>query len=137
MTAIFQTARMIATAVATFTFGLVGLTGLVYILHILWGHSALFSRLPPAEQLDEWMGRGLAFGMPWLTLGMVSAIGQGWLSTGLVWTGDPQTSFLLVLWLYYAALLSGRLTLDWDGAGPALLTLVGAAGVGVVLAFSI
>ncbi|MBC7264683.1 MAG: cytochrome c biogenesis protein CcsA [Chloroflexi bacterium] len=137
MIATLQAVRMIATAMATISFGLAGLTGLVYIMQITWRQSPLFPKVPPAERLDRWMEQGLAFGMPWLTLSMVSAIGEGWLSTGRVWPGDPQTSSLLALWLYYSALLSGRLRLNWAGVGPAWMTLVGAVSAALALAVSL
>ncbi len=86
---------------------------------------AIYYRLPSLEALDRLTLTTLAVAFPFLTvglaLGMVSA-GHGWGSRLLF---DPLALFSIVMWLVYAAMLSGRALGHWRGRRAAYLAIAG------------
>jgi cytochrome c-type biogenesis protein CcsB len=91
----------------------------------------LYHRLPSLNILDELNARALFLGFPLLTQGII---------TGSVWAKYVSGSYLhwnlkslplLLAWMIYALLLSGRYTLGWQGKKAAVAAM---AGFFVVLA---
>ncbi|MFP6625576.1 MAG: c-type cytochrome biogenesis protein CcsB [Deltaproteobacteria bacterium] len=87
----------------------------------------MISRLPSLEKLDRLNYRCLAWGLPLLTLAILS--GGIWASAawGRFWSWEPREVLSLVTWVIYAALLRSRLTADLRGRKAAVYTMVGFA----------
>lgn len=82
-------------------------------------------RLPSLDVLDEVSYRGVAFGFPLLTIGIVTGAiwaDQAW---GRWWGWDPKETWSLITWLFYGAYLHTRLTMGWRGRHSAILAVVG------------
>lgn len=91
--------------------------------------SAFYYRLPSLEVCDELYSRSLVFGLPFLSLGIVT--GFVWASRR--WTGawelDPKILASLVTWLIYLALFSARLSGSWRGRRAAYVAIFGFAAM--------
>ena len=81
--------------------------------------------LPSLDVLDEVSYRGVAFGFPLLTIGIVTGAiwaDQAW---GRWWGWDPKETWSLITWLFYGGYLHTRLTMGWRGKHSAILAVVG------------
>jgi cytochrome c-type biogenesis protein CcsB len=85
----------------------------------------MISRLPSLEQLDRLNFQLLLWGLPLLTLGIVTGGVWAMNATGRFWSGEPREILSLVTWLIYAGLLQFRLTAGLRGRRAATLTIVG------------
>lgn len=86
---------------------------------------AFAKRLPSLDVLDEVSYRGIAFGFPLLTIGIVTGAiwaDQAW---GTWWSWDPKETWSLITWLFYGGYLHTRLTMGWRGRHSAILAVVG------------
>lgn len=85
----------------------------------------LYYRLPSLETLDRFTYRTLLLGFPFLTAGLV--LGALWAPTawGSLLTFDPLALFSVVMWIVYAATLSGRVAGGWRGRRAAYFTIAG------------
>ncbi|MBE0428801.1 MAG: c-type cytochrome biogenesis protein CcsB [Thermoleophilia bacterium] len=86
---------------------------------------AFAKRLPSLDVLDEVSYRGIAFGFPLLTIGIVTGAiwaDQAW---GRWWGWDPKETWSLITWLFYGAYLHTRLTMGWRGRHSAVLAIAG------------
>lgn len=86
-------------------------------------------RLPSLDVLDEVSYRGIAFGFPLLTIGIVTGAiwaDQAW---GRWWGWDPKETWSFITWVYYGAYLHTRLTMGWRGRHSAILAVVGLVAV--------
>lgn len=82
-------------------------------------------RLPSLDVLDEVSYRGIAFGFPLLTIGIITGAiwaDQAW---GRWWGWDPKETWSLITWLFYGAYLHTRLTMGWRGRHSAVLAVIG------------
>lgn len=82
-------------------------------------------RLPSLDVLDEVSYRGIAFGFPLLTIGIITGAiwaDQAW---GRWWGWDPKETWSLITWLFYGAYLHTRLTMGWRGRHSAILAVLG------------
>ncbi|MBI5869940.1 MAG: c-type cytochrome biogenesis protein CcsB [Actinobacteria bacterium] len=82
-------------------------------------------RLPSLDVLDEVSYRGIAFGFPLLTIGIITGAiwaDQAW---GRWWGWDPKETWSLITWLFYGAYLHTRLTMGWRGRHSAILAVIG------------
>jgi len=84
---------------------------------------AFYYRLPSLEVCDNLYSRSLIFGLPFLTLGILT--GFVWASRR--WTGpwefDPKILASLVTWLLYLLLFSTRLSGTWRGRRAAYIAV--------------
>ncbi len=87
------------------------------------GHIVL--RLPSLEQLDRLNYRCLAWGLPLLTLGIITGGIFAMSTWGSFWSWEPRELLSLITWVLYAALLQFRLTSGLRGRLAATLTIVG------------
>ncbi|MBP2675942.1 MAG: ResC/HemX-like cytochrome c biosis rane protein [Deltaproteobacteria bacterium] len=85
----------------------------------------VFKRLPSLDVLDDINYRCLQIGFPLLTLGIITGSIWAEYAWGSYWSWDPKEVWSLVTWLFYAALLHGRLTVGWRGRKAAILAIVG------------
>jgi len=110
-------------------FGLACLVSLVYLWQErqLKTHSVgrFLRRLPPLETLDDVNFRFLTWGFILLTLGILSGVLWAELSFGRLWSWEPRTIWSTIIWMIYAVLLHGRVTVGWGGRRAATLTIVG------------
>jgi cytochrome c-type biogenesis protein CcsB len=75
--------------------------------------------------LDRWSYRTLGFGVPCLTLGIIS--GAVWANEawGSYWSWDPKENWALVTWIVFASYLHARLNEGWKGLEAASLGAIG------------
>ncbi|MDD2850922.1 MAG: c-type cytochrome biogenesis protein CcsB [Desulfuromonadaceae bacterium] len=86
---------------------------------------ALFQKLPSLETMDEINYRCLAIGFPLLTFAIISGSIWSEQASGSYWVWDHKQTWSLIIWLIYAALLHGRLTIGWRGKKAAILSILG------------
>ena len=90
---------------------------------------AFYYRLPSLEICDELYFRSLIFGLPFLTLGIVT----GFIGASREWQGpwelDPKIFAALITWLIYLILFSTRLSGSWRGRRSAYLAVFGFAAM--------
>ncbi len=112
-------------------FAVAAATSLVYLAQegLLKSHrnGAMIRRLPSLEELDRLSFRCLVWGLPLLTMGILS--GGIWASAawGRFWSWEPREILSLITWLIYAALLRSRLAGGLRGRRAAKFTLIGFA----------
>ncbi len=90
----------------------------------------LLPGLPSLETLDQANFRCLTWGFVLLTLSILSGVLWAELSFGRLWSWEPRTIWTTIVWMIYAVLLHGRVTVGWGGRRAARLTI---AGFGVLL----
>jgi len=86
---------------------------------------ALFQKLPSLDTMDEISYRCLTVGFPLLTVAIISGAIWSEQAMGSYWVWDRKQTWSLIIWLIYAALLHGRLTIGWRGKRAAILSIVG------------
>jgi ABC-type uncharacterized transport system permease subunit len=84
-----------------------------------------YYRMPSLETLDRLTLMTLTAAFPFLTVGLA----LGFVRAGGAWgrdrVGDPLALFSLVMWLVYAATLSGRVIGHWRGRRAAYFSIAG------------
>lgn len=86
---------------------------------------ALFQKLPSLETMDEISYRCLTVGFPLLTVAIISGSIWSEQAMGSYWVWDRKETWSLIIWLIYATLLHGRLTIGWRGKRAAILSILG------------
>lgn len=90
---------------------------------------AFYYRLPSLELCDELYFRSLIFGLPFLTIGIVT----GFIGASREWKGpwelDPKILASLITWFIYLFLFSTRLSGSWQGRRSAYLAIFGFAAM--------
>ena len=89
------------------------------------GSGAVISKLPDSDTLDEISYRAIAWGFPFLGVGIVSGAVWANYAWGTYWSWDPKETWSLITWLLYAAYLHGRVTRGWRGKKCAYLSVAG------------
>jgi cytochrome c-type biogenesis protein CcsB len=79
---------------------------------------------PSLEKLDELNYRLLAWGFPFLTLGIVTGAIWAHFAWGQFWSWEARETWSLVTWSLYAMLLHARVTGGWRGRRAATLTIL-------------
>ena len=101
----------------------------MYVLqeHQLKGRrpGAFYYRLPPLETIDRFTYRALTLGFPFLTAGLLLGVLWAGANAGRLLSFDPLTVFSVVMWVVYAATLSGRAVGIWRGRRAAYFAIVG------------
>ncbi|MCI0428752.1 MAG: cytochrome c biogenesis protein [Nitrospiraceae bacterium] len=100
--------------------------------------NVLYSKLPALDFLDHLNQQSIVTGFPLLTLGIITGSLSAEFSQGSYLNWNPEQTGALVTWVFYFAVLMGRLTVGWRAKRAAYLTIIGFAGViltliGVVL----
>jgi ABC-type uncharacterized transport system permease subunit len=83
------------------------------------------SRMPPLETLDRLTLVTLTAAFPFLTVGLALGFVQAGRAWGRDLVLDPLSFFSFVMWLVYAATLSGRVIGRWHGRRAAYFAIVG------------
>ncbi|MGO8732455.1 MAG: inner membrane protein YpjD [Terriglobia bacterium] len=90
---------------------------------------AFYYRLPSLELCDELYYRSLLFGLPLLTLGILT----GFIWASRTWKGpwefDPKILASLLSWLIYLVLFSTRVSGAWRGRRAAYVAIFGFATI--------
>src|SRR5438552_607806 len=90
---------------------------------------AFYYRLPSLEVCEELYYRSLVFGLPFLSLGILT----GFVWASRAWKGpwelDPKILASLVTWLIYLILFSTRLSGSWRGRRAAYVAIFAFAAV--------
>jgi len=88
-----------------------------------------YYRLPSLETCDELYYRSLVFGLPFLSLGILT----GFVWASRTWKGpwelDPKIVASLVTWLIYLVLFSTRVSGGWRGRRAAYIAIFGFAAI--------
>ncbi|HVB29001.1 MAG TPA: cytochrome c biogenesis protein CcsA [Terriglobia bacterium] len=88
-----------------------------------------YYRLPSLEVCDQLYFRSLLFGLPFLTLGILT----GFIWAARMWHGpwelDPKILAALVTWFIYLFLFSARLSGSWPERRSAYVAIVGFAAI--------
>jgi cytochrome c-type biogenesis protein CcsB len=100
--------------------------------------NVLYSKLPALDFLDHLNQQSIVMGFPLLTLGIITGALSAEFSRGSYLNWNPEQAWALVTWVFYFAVLMGRLTMGWRAKRAAYLTIIGFVGViltliGVVL----
>ncbi|MFH1624174.1 MAG: c-type cytochrome biogenesis protein CcsB [Pseudomonadota bacterium] len=84
-----------------------------------------YYRLPSLKLLDDINHYSLSIGFLLLTMAMIT--GSIWArhAWGAFWSWDAKQVWSLLTWVFYAALLHGRINIGWRGRRAALLAIVG------------
>ncbi|HET7214066.1 MAG TPA: cytochrome c biogenesis protein CcsA [Terriglobia bacterium] len=88
-----------------------------------------YYRLPSLEVCDQLYSRSLRFGLPFLTVGILTGFfwaAQTWHGA---WELDPKILAALITWLIYLFLFSARLSGTWPGRLSAYVAIVGFAAI--------
>lgn len=85
---------------------------------------SFFARLPSLETLDSISHYSLMWGIPFLTLGMITGAIYAQYALGSYWRWDPKEVWSLITWLFYAVLLHQRITVGWRGRRAALMSII-------------
>jgi len=89
----------------------------------------LIDAFPSTEVLDEVSYKTIAWGFPWLGLGIIAGGAWANYAWGAYWSWDPKETWSLITWFIYGGYLHARLTKGWDGKKTAYLSILGFAGV--------
>jgi len=86
---------------------------------------ALMKRFPSLESLDRINYLLLVWGFPLMTLGILTGSMWAGIHWGDYWSWEPRQISSVIAWLFYGAILHGRITAGLRGKKAALLTMVG------------
>ncbi|OGQ59359.1 MAG: c-type cytochrome biogenesis protein CcsB [Deltaproteobacteria bacterium RIFCSPLOWO2_02_FULL_53_8] len=87
--------------------------------------NAIVDMFPDSNMLDELGYRAIAWGFPFLTIGIISGAVWADYAWGTYWSWDPKETWSLITWLIYAAYLHARVTRGWRGKRAAWLSIAG------------
>ncbi len=118
--------HVLATALG---YGGLVLAGSAGLLRLLSG-----GRLPVSpDEAEEVAERGLAWGYPWLTLGMVLGMVWGWWTWGRPWSWSPKEILTLLTWGLFTLAFHTRRLKGWRGWKHALILVAGLAALVLTL----
>lgn len=87
--------------------------------------NSLLEAFPESRVLDEMSYRSIAWGFPFLGVGIVSGAVWANYAWGTYWSWDPKETWSLITWFIYAAYLHARVTRGWRGKRAAYLSIAG------------
>lgn len=87
--------------------------------------NGLINAFPEAKILDELSYRAIAWGFPFLAVGIVSGAVWANYAWGQYWSWDPKETWSLITWFIYAAYLHARVTRGWKGKRAAYISIAG------------
>lgn len=132
---VFQTVWVHVTLsmLGTIGFGVAFVAGVMYVLQERLLKSkqfnVLYFKLPPLDFLDSLNQRSILLGFPLLTLGILTGAVSAQLTKGSYLSWNPEQVWAMVTWVFYLAVILGRVTVGWRAKKAAYLTIVGFAGV--------
>ncbi|MEJ2008979.1 MAG: cytochrome c biogenesis protein CcsA [Acidobacteriota bacterium] len=90
---------------------------------------AFYYRLPSLEVCDQLYSRSLMFGLPFLTLGILTGVVWAVRMWHGSWELDPKILAALITWFIYLFLFSARLSGSWPERRSAYMAIVGFAAI--------
>jgi len=81
--------------------------------------------LPPLGVVDALNDRAVAYGFPWLTVGLAAVSWWAWRAWGSYWHWSSAEIWTLIPWLIYAASLHLRKSSRWSAPMSALFSTLG------------
>ena len=81
------------------------------------GGKSFMDVLPESKVIDELSYRAIAWGFPFLGVGIVSGAVWANYAWGTYWSWDPKETWSLITWFIYAAYLHARVTADGRARG--------------------
>lgn len=91
--------------------------------------NVMYSKLPALDFLDQLNQQSIVLGFPLLTLGIITGAMSAEFARGSYVSWNPEQTGAVITWLFYFAVLLGRLTIGWRAKRAAYLTIIGFAGV--------
>ena len=88
-------------------------------------HNSFIEAFPSSDVIDELSYRSIAWGFPFLGVGIVTGAIWANYAWGAYWTWDPKETWSLIAWLIYAAYLHARVTRGWRGRRAAYISIIG------------
>lgn len=85
----------------------------------------LVERLPSLETLDRWGYEAILWGVPFMTINLVSGAVWAYYAWGRYWGWDPKEIWALITWFVYLIYLHLRMLGGWKGRRTALLSIFG------------
>ena len=114
-------------------FAIAAVCGVMYLLQEGFLKSKQFSplsyKLPSLALLDQWNKTALFWGIPFLTLGIISGAFWSQYAVGAFWSNSPKQLLSLGAWFFYLIVLQGRATAGWRARRAAYLAIIGFLGV--------
>ncbi len=114
-------------------FAIAAVSGVMYLLQEGLLKSKQFSplsyKLPSLALLDQWNKTALFWGIPLLTLGIISGAFWSQYAVGAFWSNSPKQLLSLGAWFFYLVMFQGRTTAGWRARRAAFLAIVGFVGV--------
>lgn len=96
--------------------------------------SALLSRLPALEVIDQIGYRSLLLGFPFMTLGLIAGVVVAENTYGTVNVFDPKILLSILMWFVYLIMLYTRWNAGWRGRRAAVLASIAFAAAVVAWA---
>lgn len=90
---------------------------------------AFYYRLPSLEICDELYLRSMVFGLPFLTIGILTGLVRASREWNGPWALDPKILAALLTWFIYLFLFSTRLSGSWRGRRAAYVAIFGFAAM--------
>ena len=101
------------------------IAAVLYLAKSEWRNGLMLKYLPDAPVLDNLSYKSIAWGMPFLTVGIVTGAVWANYTWGSSWCWDPKETWSLITWLIYAAYLHARITRGWKDKKAAILAIAG------------
>lgn len=84
-----------------------------------------FARFPDLNILDDLNYKSIAWGFPFLTIGIITGAVWANYAWGTYWSWDPKETWSAIVWLIYAGYLHARVTHGWRGVKTAIFAIIG------------
>ena len=82
-------------------------------------------RFPDLNILDDLNYKSIAWGFPFLTIGIITGAYWANYAWGTYWSWDPKETWSAIVWLIYAGYLHARVTHGWKGVRTAVFAIIG------------
>jgi len=90
----------------------------------------LYYKLPALGLLDQWNKTALMWGIPLLTLGIITGALWSQYAFGFFWSvNSPKQLLALAGWFFYLIVFQGRITLGLRARRAAMLSIIGFIGI--------
>jgi len=115
-------------------FAIAAVSGIMYLVQERFLKSKqfgpLYDKLPALALLDQWNKTALFWGIPLLTLGIISGALWSQYALGFFWSSNSPKQFLAIsTWFFYLIVLQGRVIAGWRSRRAALLSIIGFVGI--------
>ena len=100
-------------------------TGLLYLCASVALARENVGIFPPLEVIDGLNYRAVAYGFPWLTVGLAAGSWWAWRAWGSYWRWSSAEIWILVPWMIYAVPLYLRKSSHWSARCSALFSTLG------------